>query len=81
MSAEGVWHRWEVWVPPELDKLGETKVLAISLGLGALFNESVEAEKVWMRHWHPALECSPLEAILLGDIDGVVALVNYERGL
>lgn len=60
---------------------GAGKLLAISLGLGALFDEDEQAECSWMWTHRDALGATPLQAVLDGRIDLVVNLVNQERGL
>lgn len=57
------------------------QLLAISIGLGALFGESLEAERAWMQTFHPALKCRPLVALIRGETAAVLAVVNNERGL
>ena len=60
-------------------QLGE--IMAISVGLGALFDENIEAERRWMQTIRVSLGCRPITAILRGDTAPVLALVNKERGL
>jgi hypothetical protein len=59
-------------------------VLAISLGLGTIFNEAVAPELDWLSRVHPKLGESPLEHILRGrmvHLLAVVRLVEAERNL
>lgn len=57
------------------------KILDISIGLGALFNEDVKAECAWMNSHSPKLGMTPVDAILNGKIDKVVILVRKARNL
>ncbi len=64
------------------DRIGY--VLAISLGLGTIFNEAVVPELDWLSRAHPKLGESPLEHILRGrmvHLIAVVGLVGAERNL
>jgi hypothetical protein len=64
------------------DRIGY--VLAISLGLGTIFNEAVAPELDWLSRVHPKLGESPLEHILRGrmvHLIAVVGLVGAERNL
>ena len=60
-------------------------VVEISLGLGILFGQSIEAENHWLRTPHTALhDTSPLEFMLQGDMSRlsvIAGLVQEERGL
>jgi hypothetical protein len=60
-------------------------VVGISVGLGTLFNESVDAEVAWLNRPHPKLHNrSPLAHILQGrmaQLIAVSALVDEERAL
>jgi hypothetical protein len=64
------------------DRIGY--VLAISLGLGTIFNEAAAPELDWLSSAHPKLGESPLEHILRGrmvHLIAVVDLVGAERNL
>jgi hypothetical protein len=59
-------------------------ILAISLGLGTIFNEAVAPELDWLNRVHPKLGVSPLEHMLRGrmvHLIAVVGLVGAERNL
>jgi hypothetical protein len=60
-------------------------IVGISVGLGALFNEVVQAELGWLNRPHPALrDQSPLPFMLQGQMSNVItvsALVAEEQGL
>lgn len=59
-------------------------ILAISLGLGTIFNEAVKPELDWLSKVHPKLGESPLKHILRGrmvHLISVAALVAAERNL
>ena len=60
-------------------------VLGISIGLAALFNESIAAEKDWLRRPNPKLNNAiPLAVMLDGKMISLITifnLVNYERAL
>ena len=56
-------------------------LLAISLGLGSLFDENTDAERTWIGSFHPALQARPIDLILDGLDGDVLELVNKERGL
>lgn len=73
--------RWGTTVRPEMDREQLGKVLAISVGLGTIFNESADAERAWMQEPHQSLRTRPITAVLAGSIDEVLDLVNKERGL
>jgi hypothetical protein len=64
------------------DRIGY--VLAISLGLGTIFNEAIAPEVDWLSKVHPKLGESPLQHMLRGrmvHLIAVVALVSAERNL
>jgi uncharacterized protein (DUF2384 family) len=65
------------------DRIGY--VVGISVGLGMLFNESIDAELDWLNRPHPKLHNqSPLAHILQGrmaQLIAVSALVDEERAL
>jgi hypothetical protein len=74
------------YVPPRTqdvrDRIGY--VLAISLGLGALFNEDADAELSWLTTEHPLLKTSPLDFMLRGRMINLITvadIVRAERGL
>ena len=71
--------------PPQDARDRAGYVLGISLGLGAIFNEVLEAELAWLNTPHPALASrTPLSFMLLGkmaNVMSVAALVAKERGL
>jgi hypothetical protein len=65
------------------DRIGYT--IGISIGLGALFNESIQAEMDWLNTPHPRLRNrSPLSVMLAGRMAELIAtsaLVDQERAL
>jgi hypothetical protein len=65
------------------DRIGY--IVGISVGLGALFNEVLQAEVGWLNKPHPALQNqSPLAFMLQGPMVNVMkvsALVAQEQGL
>ncbi len=65
------------------DRIGY--IIAISLGLGSLFDENAEAEVSWLRKPHRALgDRMPLAVMLEGHMAGLITvsnLVRRERGL
>jgi hypothetical protein len=74
------------WLPPRTqdvrDRIGY--VLAISLGLGTLFNEDAEAELRWLNTEHPLLKTPPLHFMLRGhmfNLINVAEIVRAERAL
>lgn len=73
--------RWGLMQRPKLSREDAGKMLAISIGLGSLFNENEEAEREWMQTPHSALKTRPITAVLAGSFDEVLALVNKECGL
>ena len=60
-------------------------VLGISIGLGTLFNEAAEPERLWLNKPHSNLAGkSPLEFMLEGQMKNIMivaAIVEQERGL
>ena len=79
--TDRIFDRWGVLSKPLLDKEQAAYVLAISLGLGAIFNESAEAERDWIQTPHRDLRTRPITAILAGSFREVLCLVERERGL
>lgn len=74
--------RWGAHVVPAMiDREDAGKLLAISIGLGCIYNENAEAERMWMQTPHPKLRTRPITAVLAGSLDEVLNLVNQERGL
>jgi hypothetical protein len=69
------------YVPPRTqdvrDRIGY--VLAISLGLGALFNEDAEAELSWLTAEHPLLKTSPLDFMLRGRMINLITVADIVR--
>ena len=65
------------------DRIGY--VVGISAGLGALFNEVVQAELGWLNRPHPALRNeTPLSFMLRGPMANVITVSgsgSYEQGL
>ncbi|WP_375788093.1 hypothetical protein ACE10Z_11965 [Bradyrhizobium sp. Pha-3] len=64
------------------DRIGY--VLAVSLGLGTIFNEAVAPELDWLTNIHPKLRESPLQHMLGGRMIHLIAvagLVAAERNL
>jgi hypothetical protein len=72
--------RWGLERLPSAVKLHEA--LAISLGIGAMFDESIEAERHWLN-----LPCdkwgglTALEMLNKGRVRHVIDRLNFERGL
>jgi imidazoleglycerol phosphate synthase glutamine amidotransferase subunit HisH len=73
--------RWGVLQRPKLTREEVGKMMGISIGLGSLFNESVEAERDWMQTPHRAFKTRPITMVLAGRWDEVLAQVHHERGL
>jgi hypothetical protein len=69
------------YVPPRTqdvrDRIGY--VLAISLGLGALFNEDADAELSWLTTEHPLLKTSPLDFMLRGRMINLITVADIVR--
>lgn len=72
-------------VVSEDTKLRISLVIGISLGLGALFDENLEAERAWIRVPREALNGdAPIDHMIrkgLDNIENVVDLLNKERGI
>lgn len=82
--AEGtrlLFTRWGAKEWPSYDRSDYGHLWAISLGLGALFNEDAEAERKWMNTKHPSLDYTPLHAVLNGEVRRVSDVVLKERGI
>lgn len=79
--VELVFSRWGLLSRPVVSKEEAGKIIAISLGLGTLFNEDADAEQQWMHTPNQKLKTQPITAVLAGRSDEVLALVNKERGL
>jgi len=79
--ADQLFARWGATARPMLDREQLGKALAISIGLGTIFNEDAKAERTWMQTPHSALRTRPITAVLAGSLDEVLDLVNKERGL
>jgi uncharacterized protein (DUF2384 family) len=57
-------------------------LLAISIGLGCLYNEDEDAERAWMSAPHPDLGgAQPVQAVMSGRAREVLDIVHKERGL
>lgn len=80
-AIANTFERWGLLQHPKLSQEETGKVLAISLGLGGLFNENAEAERDWMQTPHPAFKTRPVTMVLAGHFDEVLAQVEKERGL
>jgi hypothetical protein len=69
------------YVPPRTqdvrDRIGY--VLAITLGLGALFDENVEAEISWLQTEHPLLKAPPLDFMLRGRMINLITVADIVR--
>ncbi|UEM16783.1 DUF2384 domain-containing protein [Bradyrhizobium barranii subsp. barranii] len=79
--ARKLFQRWGASAYPAMDRDQVGKLLAISIGLGALFNEDAEAERNWMHAPHQVFRGRPLTKLLAGHIDQVLDQVNKERNL
>jgi hypothetical protein len=79
--GEKLFARWGASAYPTMDKDQVGKLLAISIGLGCLFNEDEAAEREWMHAPHQAFRGRPLTKLLAGHIDEVLDQVNKERNL
>jgi len=73
--------RWGSYSRPELSEADVGKLLAISLGLGCLFNESIEAERKWMQTPNSVFKTRPLTMVLAGQFDPVLEQVEKERNV
>lgn len=72
--------RWGLWaVPSGLTREQQGQVLAISIGLGCLFNEEPGAERHWMET--PSNGTTPIAMIFAGKYDEVLSKVNRERNV
>lgn len=80
-ALENTFARWGCSVCPQLDREDAGRVLAITIGLGALFNENAAAEKHWLRTRHQDLRAEPMTMILSGRVAEVLAVVDRMRGL
>ena len=80
-AAENTFDRWGLAVRPILTNEEVGMVLAISLGLGALCGENIQAEREWMELFHKELGGSALVAVLQGRFREVLNLVERHRGL
>jgi hypothetical protein len=81
-AANKVYMRWGITARPVLTSKADVgRLLAISIGLGALFHEDRQAEMQWIKRTHPALRASPYHLILQGRFDEVLVVVNRERNL
>jgi hypothetical protein len=72
-------------VRPSQDVLDRTGyVLSISIGLSALFNNSIPSEVDWLTKAHSSLNATPMQTMLSGkmlDMIRVANLVSHERAL
>lgn len=73
--------RWGVEHLPWGGRQRMGHMLAISLGLGSIYNESVDAERAWMHRMHPRLGTTPIEAVLADRAEAVHEIVLRERSL
>lgn len=70
--------RWGLWASPDnLDDDQRIKVIAISIGLGCLFNDGPDAERRWMET--PRDGTTPIAMVLAGKFDDVLAMVEDQR--
>lgn len=76
-----IFERWGSNARPTLNEEHVGKLLAISIGLGTIFNENPIPERIWMQSQHPVLKTRPITAVLAGMYDDVLNLVNQARGL
>jgi hypothetical protein len=69
------------YVPPRTqdvrDRIGY--VMAITLGLGALFDENVDAEIGWLQTEHPFLKEPPLAFMLRGRMKHLITVADIVR--
>lgn len=77
-AVDLVFRRWGSLSRPMMDREQCGKVLAISLALGALFNENAEAEKDWMQTPRREFRSRPITMVNAGHIDAVLDLVMQE---
>jgi hypothetical protein len=80
-AVENTFARWGSDARPTFDRENAAKMLAIGLGLDALFNGDADAERLWMQTPHQELKTRPITAVLAGALDEVLMLVNAERNL
>lgn len=70
--------RWGLWAAPAgVTDDRAMKVIAISVGLGCLFNEDRDAERRWMET--PRNGWTPLAMVFAGRFDDVMSMVDNER--
>jgi hypothetical protein len=79
--GRSLFQRWGASAYPSMDKDQVGDLLAISIGLGALFNEDAAAEREWMQSQHSAFRTRPITMLLAGHIKQVLDQVNKERNL
>lgn len=81
--GQKLFQRWGATAYPIMDKDQVTKLLAISIGLGAIFNEDPDAERHWMQSTHRSFRGGqrPITLLLAGHIDEVHEQVMRERNL
>ena len=80
-AVDNTFTRWGLTARPIMDRQQCAEVTAISLGLGALFNEDINAERLWMKQPRRELRGSASTAVLQGRTSEVLAIVNRERNL
>jgi len=81
-AMKTIFRRWGLYsVPPWLEPDQKAQILAISVGLGCLFNEDPEAEKDWMQRPMACFKSRPITIVLAGRMGEVLDRVNLERNL
>jgi len=80
-DVDSILARWGAMSSAPRSLADAGKLLGISLGLGAIFNEDQAAEKAWMNTYNERLGGVPIRQVLAGHIDDVLAQVDAERGL
>lgn len=79
--ADNVFARWGLSARPTMTKEEASMALAISLGLGALFDENIQAERHWLAQPRKELRGTARTAVLQGRFRAVLDLVEKERHL
>jgi hypothetical protein len=81
IEVDKILDRWGATSSAPRSDAEAAKLLGISIGLGTIFDDNSEAEKAWMNTFHEKLGGIPVRQVLAGNIDGVLAVVEWERGL
>jgi hypothetical protein len=77
--VENTFKRWGSDKRPEMSDEAIGQMMAITLGLGALFGENIETEREWMNTPNRKFKTRPITMVLAGSLKEVMQEVDRMR--